>query len=421
MLRDTFRSFRVRNFRLFFIGQTISQTGTWMTMVAQTLLILELTGSGVLLGLLAAAQFGPVLLLGFWGGALADRFDKRTILFATQVGAMVQSLVLGLVVLAGNASVTSVLLLATVQGVITAFDNPARRAFVVEMVPADDVANAVSLNSTLMTTARVLGPALAGLLIGWVGYAWCFLGDGFSYLAVIAGLAMMRRQELPFAKAPAVKTRAVEETNRGRGQVREGLQYAFSSREQLVPLVMMAVVGTFAFNLSVTTPLLVTGPLNGTDQAYTLVLSTMAVGSVVGAIASARRRTVPFGHLIWSTVAFGIGLLLLAGAPTLWTTYPIAVLVGLGSIAFMTTSTAMMQLAADPQFRGRVLSLQAMVFLGTTPIGAPFVGWVADRFGPRAAILIGAFACFAAAVWGWRSWRGRAVLPASTTPPVLVD
>lgn len=416
MLRDTFRSFRVRNFRLFFIGQTISQTGTWMTMVAQTLLILELTGSGVLLGLLAAAQFGPVLLLGFWGGALADRFDKRKILFATQVGAMFQSLVLGFVVLTGNASVTSVLLLATVQGVITAFDNPARRAFVVEMVPSEDVANAVSLNSTLMTTARVLGPALAGLLIGLVGYAWCFLGDGFSYLAVIASLAMMRRQELPFARAPGVKTR-----ERRRGQVREGVQYAFSSREQLVPLVMMAVVGTFAFNFSVTTPLLVTGPLNGTDQAYTLVLSTMALGSVVGAIATARRRTVPFEHLVWSTVAFGVGLLLLAGAPALWTTYPIAVLVGLGSIAFMTTSTAMMQLAADPQFRGRVLSLQAMVFLGTTPIGAPFVGWVADRFGPRAAILIGAFACFAAALWGWRSWRGRSVVPASTTPPVLVD
>lgn len=416
MLSDTFRSFRVRNFRLFFIGQTISQTGTWMTMVAQTLLILELTGSGVLLGLLAAAQFGPVLLLGFWGGALADRFDKRSIIFVTQVGAMFQSLALGLVVLTGNASTTIVLLLATVQGIVTAFDNPARRAFVVEMVPSEDVANAVSLNSTLMTTARVLGPALAGVLIGWVGYAWCFLGDGLSYLAVITGLAMMRPQELPAAKTTE---RAPGEVRQG--QIREGLRYAFSSREQLVPLVMMAVVGSLAFNMSVTTPLLVTGPLNGTVQAYTLVLSTMALGSVVGAIATARRREVPFSHLIWSTIAFGIGLLLLAGAPALWTTYPIAVLVGLGSIAFMTTSTAMMQLAADPQFRGRVLSLQAMVFLGTTPIGAPFVGWVADRFGPRPAILIGALACFAAALWGWWSWRGRPVVAASPTPPVLVD
>lgn len=244
MLKDTFRSLQVRNFRLFFVSQTISQTGTWMTMVAQTLLILDLTGSGVLLGFLAAAQFGPVLLFGAWGGTLADRFDKRQVLFFTQVGAMAQSLVLGLVVLTGNASVGNVLLLATVQGILTAFDNPARRAFVVEMVPPANVANAVSLNSALMTTARVLGPAFAGLLIGLFGYAWCFLGDALSYLAVIAGLALIRPSELFSA----------EKVERGRGQVRQGLRYAFSSRDQLVPLVMMAVIGTLAFNLSVTTP-----------------------------------------------------------------------------------------------------------------------------------------------------------------------
>jgi len=411
VLKDTFRSLQVRNFRLFFVSQTISQTGTWMTMVAQTLLILDLTGSGVLLGFLAAAQFGPVLLFGAWGGTLADRFDKRQVLFFTQVGAMAQSLVLGLVVLTGNSSVGNVLLLATVQGILTAFDNPARRAFVVEMVPPENVANAVSLNSALMTTARVLGPALAGLLIGLFGYAWCFLGDALSYLAVIAGLALIRPSELFSA----------EKVERGRGQVRQGLRYAFSSRDQLVPLVMMAVIGTLAFNLSVTTPLLITGPLAGTKQSYTLVLSTMSVGSVIGAIATARRRQVPFGHLIWSAMAFGVGLLMLAGTPTLWAAYPIAVLVGLGSIAFMTTATAMMQLAADPQFRGRVLSLQAIVFFGTTPLGAPFIGWVADRFGPRQAILIGAVSCLVAALWGWRSWRGREVVPVSSTPSVLVD
>ncbi|CAN5297125.1 MFS transporter [soil metagenome] len=409
--RDTFRSLGVRNFRLFFFGQLLSQTGTWMTMVAQTLLILDLTGSGVLLGLLGAAQFGPVLLFGAWAGAVADRVNKRKVLFATQIGALGQSLVLGLVVLTGNATVVTVFSLAAVQGILTAFDNPARRAFVVEMVPNDNLANAVSLNSTLMTTSRVLGPALAGVLIGLVGYAWCFLADSISYLAVIGALVMMRPSDL-FPSKPA---------SRSPGQIMAVLHYFASSRDQLVPLVMMAIIGTLAFNFSVTTPLLVTGPLRGTKQAYTLLLSTMSLGSVIGAIATARRREVPFRHLIWSTATFGLGMLLLAFAPTLWAAFPIAIVVGLGSIGFMKTATAIMQLAADPQFRGRVLALQAMVFLGTTPIGAPIVGLIADRFGPRAAIAIGGLACLGAAIWARQSWHGRAVLPAPTAPPLLVD
>ena len=288
--RDTFRSLSVRNFRLFFFGQLLSQTGTWMTMVAQTLLILDLTGSGVLLGLLGAAQFGPVLLFGAWAGAVADRVNKRKVLFATQVGAMGQSLVLGLVVLTGNATVVTVFALAAVQGILTAFDNPARRAFVVEMVPNDNLANAVSLNSTLMTTSRVLGPALAGVLIGLVGYAWCFLADSISYLAVLAALAMMRPSEL-FPSKPAP---------RAPGQIRAGLRYVASSRDQLVPLVMMAIIGTLAFNFAVTTPLLVTGPLGGSKQAYTLLLSTMSLGSVIGAVATARRTrsSLSTSHLV---------------------------------------------------------------------------------------------------------------------------
>jgi predicted MFS family arabinose efflux permease len=323
---------------------------------------------------------------------------------------MLQSTALGLVVLTGNVTVPAVLALATVQGIVTAFDNPARRAFVVEMVPTEDVANAVSLNSTLMTTSRVIGPALAGVIVSVFGFAWCFLADAISYVFVIAALAMMRPDQL-FSTTP---------TGRGRGQVREGLRYVKSSRDQLVPLVMMLVIGTLAFNFSVTTPLLVTGPLKGSDQAYTLLLSTMSLGSVIGAIATARRRLVPFQHLIWSALTMGAGLLLLAATPTLWAAYPIAVLVGLGSITFMTTATAMVQLAADPKFRGRVLALQAIVFLGSTPIGAPIVGLVADQFGPRLAIALGAIACVAAAFWGQRSWHGRDSIPAATSP-VLVD
>ena len=409
--RDTFRSLRFRNFRLFFIGQVISQSGSWMTMVAQTLLVLDMTGSGVLLGLLAAAQFGPVLFLGAWAGAVADRSDKHRLLTITQSAAMLQSLALGSVVLAGVETVPLIFVLAGIQGIITAFDNPARRSFVVEMVPRENLANAVSLNSTLMTTSRMIGPALAGVLIVTVGYAWCFLLDGASYLVVLAALRRMRPAEF-FAEAP---------TPRSPGQIRDGLRYVASNPEQLVPLVMMAIIGTFAFNFTVTTPLLVTGPLGGSNQAYTLLVSTMSLGSVAGAIATARRRAIPFSHLIWSAAAFGIAMLALALAPALWVAYPIVFAVGLGSIAFMTTSTAMMQLQAEPRYRGRVLALQAMVFLGTTPIGSPLVGWMSDRFGPRTAIVFGAVACFAAAWFGARRLMGRGLSSEEADPVPIVE
>ncbi|HKX74768.1 MAG TPA: MFS transporter [Acidimicrobiia bacterium] len=398
---DTFRSLAVRNFRLFFIGQFISQTGTWMTMVAQTLLVLELTRSGIVLGLLAACQFGPVLLLGAFAGTIADRYDKRRVLFFTQAGAMLQSLILGTVVLTGNASVGVILPLAALQGVLTAFDNPSRRAFVVEMVPPSHVSNAVSLNSTLMTGSRVFGPALAGFLVLTVGYAWCFYLDGLSYIAVLASLAAMRTAEL-FPATPHP---------RGRGQTREGLRYVRSHRDLFVPLAMMAIIGTIAFNFSVTAPLLVTGPLEAGEQAYTWLFSTMSVAAVVGALATARRETVPKSHLVGSAALFGLGMVILAASPTMAVAYLGAVVVGLGSIGFMTSSTALVQLLAAPAYRGRVLALQAMVFLGSTPIGGPLVGWVADQFGARAAILLGAAACFGAATWAHLTWRRPAPTP----------
>jgi MFS family permease len=394
---ETFRSLHIRNFRLFFYGQFLSQTGTWMTMVAQTLLMLDLNGSGVLLGVLAACQFGPMLLLGAWSGTLADRYNKRRLLLITQSGALLQSFVLGILVLTGRASVGLLLVMATIQGILTAFDNPSRRAFVVEMVPPSHFANAVSLNSTLMTGSRVLGPALAGILVLSVGYGWIFLIDAISYVAVLSALLAMRSDELnPSTPTP-----------RSPGQIRQGLRYVFSNHDLFVPLVMMAIIGTLAFNFSVTTPLLVTGPLGGSRQAYTWVFSIMALASVIGALATARRQTVPTRHVIGSVVLFGIGMLGMALAPSLWLVYPAAFAVGVGSIGFMTSSTAIVQMLADPAYRGRVLSMQAMVFLGTTPIGGPFIGWVSDSSGPRVGILVGAAACFAAALWGHMIWKQR--------------
>lgn len=390
---STFRSLQVRNFRLFFTGQFISQVGTWMTMIAQTLLVLELGGSGVALGVLAAAQFGPILLIGPWTGTLADRFDKRSLLFVTQVGSMIQSLTLGFVVLTGHATIANLTALAAVQGFLTAFDNPARRSFVVEMVPDTHVANAVSLNSTIMTGARVVGPALAGAAVTTIGYAWCFLLDGISFIAVIGCLALMRPAELFSA----------EKARRAEGQVREGLRYVRTHKELFVPIVMAAIVGTFAFNFSVSIPLLVTGPLSGSEQAFTILFSVMSIGSVVGALATARRQDIPSMHIVAFAAIFGVAMVTLASAPSLATAYPIALFVGIASMLFMTTSTATVQLRAAPSFRGRVLALQSMVFLGSTPIGAPLIGWTADTWGPRAAVLLGGASCLVAAGWGYRA------------------
>jgi MFS family permease len=387
---DTFRSLHVRSFRLFFTGQLISQTGAWLTMVTQTLLVLKLSHSGVALGLLTAFQFGPMLVLGAWAGAVADRADKRTLLITVQTLAMVQSLALGAVVLAGWATIPVIFGLAAVQGVLTAFDNPARRAFVVEMVDADDLANAVSLNSAVMTASRVFGPALAGLLVVTVGYGWPFIIDGLTYLAVIAGLVMMRPDDL-FRTTP---------TPKGKGQVRDGLRYIKAQPQLFVPLVMMALVGTLAFNFSVTVPLLVNGPLGGDNTTFTLLFSVLSAGSLVGALWTARRAEVTSRHLNQAALGFGVTMLLLALAPTLGLAFGAAVLLGVASVAFLTSSTAIVQLLAGPEYRGRVLAIQGMVFLGSTPIGGPIVGAISDAWGPRAGLVVGAVACLVAAAYG---------------------
>lgn len=388
--RGTFRSLHHRNFRLFFTGQLVSQVGNWLTLVAQTLLVLSLTDSGVALGFLAAAQFGPVLLLGPWAGLVADRSDKRRLLLIVQSVAMLQSFALAALAFSGEPPVGAIYAVALIGGITMAFDNPARRSFVVEMVPQDDVTNAVSLNSALMTSSRVIGPALAGLLITTVGFGWAFLGDGLSYVAVLAALWMMRTPEL----------RPAPVTPRARGQVREGLRYARSVPDLWVPLLMMAVVGTLAFNFQVVFPLYVRRDLGGDDRAFTLLFSVVSVGALIGALASAHRKSVTIKTVAWSSVVFGAALAIMSVVPDMAFAYPVGVLVGLGSIAFLTASTAIVQLRADPSMRGRVLALQAMVFLGSTPIGGPIVGWISEHAGARYAVAIGAIAALGAGLWG---------------------
>lgn len=393
--REIFRSLGVRNFRLFFGGQLISQVGNWLTLVAQTLLVLKLTDSGLAVGLLAATQFGPVLLFGPFAGLIADRSDKRRLLLLVQAIAMVQSAVLAVLAFLPHPPVAAIFVVAFFGGVTVAFDNPARRAFVVEMVPEADVHNAVSLNSALMTSSRIVGPALAGLLITTVGYGWCFTVDAVSYIAVLVALWRMNPAEL---RLPPVARRA-------RGQVREGLRYVRRVPDLWVPLVMMTVIGTLTFNFQVVLPLLVKRTFHGTDATFTAVYATLSVGSFVGALASARRKTISVRHIVVAAGLFGAADLLFAASPGLGVAFGTAFLVGITSIGFMTASTTMVQVRANPDMRGRVLALQAMVFLGSTPIGGPIMGGLSDRWGPRSALLVGGVAALGAAGWGWLMQR----------------
>ena len=407
----TFASLHVRNFRLFFAGQAVSQIGTWLCMVAQTLLVLDLTGSGVALGLLAAAQFGPVLLLGAWAGVIADRSDKRRLLIVVQTLSMLQSFVLAALVFSGSPPIAAVYAVAVAGGVLTAFDNPTRRSFVVEMVPRESINNAVSLNSALMTGSRVIGPALAGVLVSTVGFGWTFLIDGLSYLAVLAGLLMMRPAELH--RAPLVA--------RAKGQVRAGLRYAASVPQLLVPLVMMAVIGTFAFNFQVVVPVFVIDDLGGTQATFTLLFSVLSLGSLVGALAVARRSSSSVGRVGMTAIAFGVAMAALALAPNQAVAFIVGPLIGVASIAFMTASTSIVQTEAAPEMRGRVLALQAMVFLGSTPIGGPIVGWIAEHLGARYALALGALACVLAGVWGLWVVRRRGLDAPGLSPGEVLD
>ena len=391
----TLSSLRSRNFRLFFIGQTVSNTGNWLTLVALTLLVFHRTGSGVAVGVLSACQFGPILLLSAWAGVVIDRHDKRGLLFITQTLEMCQSFALAALAFMPHAPLPAFYVIAAAGGCLLAFDNPARRSFVPEMEPESQVYNAATLNSALMTSARIFGPALGGALVVTAGYGWAFTLDAVSYLAVIGAIWMMRTGEL----------RPPPRTARAKGQIREGLRYVRGVPDLWVPLVMMTIIGTLTFNFSVVLPLFAERTLHGTDTTFTLLYSVLSIGSFAGALFTAHRRAITVRDLVVASLAFGATMLALASTPNVASAFPVALLVGCASVAFMAASTAIVQVRAKPAMRGRVLALQAMVFIGSTPIGGPIIGAVCDRFGARAGLAIGGLAALGTGVYGWAAVR----------------
>ena len=294
-LQRTLSSLRWRNFRLFFIGQTISQTGNWLTNVALTLLILHRTGSGVALGLLVACQYGPILLLSAWAGVIVDRTSKRNLLYVTQALEMCESLALAALAFMHSAPLAAFYVIAVAGGTLLALDNPVRRSFVNEMVPTDEIPNAVTLYSAMNSMARIAGPALAGLLIVTVGYGWCFTADAMSYAAVLTALAMMRSAEL----------HRLPMTPRGAGQVRAGLNYIFGVPDLWITFVMLLLIGILSYNFAVVFPLFVEKGLHGGNGTYTLVYSAFSAGGLVWALLVARRSTVTIRTV--AVAAAGLG------------------------------------------------------------------------------------------------------------------
>jgi len=391
--RRTFAALAVRNFRLYFTGQVISVSGTWMQTTALAVLVIyPLHGSGVDLGLVTALQFLPMLLFGTWGGLIADRSAKRRLLFVTQSVAMVIALVLGVLTVTSSITLTQVYLLAVALGFFNMFDNPARQTFVSEMVGRELLPNAISLNSVLMNGARVVGPAVGGAIFvllgdGFGSVALCFFINAGTFAAVIAALAMMRPSELH--PAPRVE--------RAKGQLREGFSYVWSTPRLRDPLLAMAVVGIFAFNFTVTLPLLAKLTFHSSAGLLGAFTAAMGTGAVIGGLVVAHRSRPSPGLMALIGLLFGAAILAVAVAPTKLLTIILLVPMGACSISFIATGNASLQLTAEPTKRGRVMALYAIAFLGSTPIGAPLVGWISSTASPRVALLVGGLATIAAA------------------------
>jgi MFS family permease len=387
-IRRTFSSLAVPNYRRYFAGQVVSISGNWMQIVAEMWLVVQLTGSGVSVGLTAALQFLPMLLFGAWGGLLADRTSRRRLLMATQALMALPALALWGLTIGGSVELWMVYGLVLTRGLVTAVDNPARQAFVMELVGPERIVNAVSLNSLIVHTARIAGPAAAATVIAVLGIGPCFAINALSFGAMLIALKTMDVGALQLAaRAERVK-----------GELRLALAHVRATPELWIPLAAMVLVGTFSFNFQVLLPLLASQTWHGTASTYALMTIAMALGSVGGALAASERGRVSSRILVASAGAFGICELLVAAAPSLLLQVIALVPLGAVSVTFAAGVNSSLQLAASPVMRGRVMSLYSIVFLGSTPIGAPLVGWLAEISSPRTGLALGGVAALVAAV-----------------------
>src|SRR5258705_12603277 len=386
------RALRSRNFRLFFGGQSVSLVGTWITRVATSWLVYRLTGSVLLLGVVGFCGQIPTLLLAPIAGVWVDRWDRHRILLVTQVLSMLQSLALALLVFTSTITVAYILVLQVLQGIINAFDTPARQAFVVVMVDdRADLPNAIALNSSMVNASRIIGPSIGGVIIAAVGEGWCFMIDAISYLAVIASLLAM---EVP-ARTPVPRdTRVLDE-------LRVGFRYVSRFAPVRSALLLLSLVSIMGMPYTVLMPALATTLLHGGPHTLGFLMTASGVGALAGALYLASRSTVlGLGPvMVWATVVFGAGLVAFSFARTLWVALAILPAVGAGMMITMAATNTVLQTVVTEELRGRVMAFYTMAFLGTAPIGSLLAGVAADRIGPAATIGVGGVACVAAAIW----------------------
>jgi MFS family permease len=388
--RVTFAALAVPNYRLYFAGQATSLAGTWMQMTAQSWLVLKLTGSSTALGVVIGLQTLPVLLLGPYGGVIADRVDKRRLSIILQSAMGIQALILGVLTVTGEVRYWQIGVLAALLGLNNAFENPARQSFMLEMVGPEHLRNAVSLNSVMANTARVVGPAIAGILIATVGLGVCFLLNAASFAAVIGSLLAMDRSALnPTAPTP-----------RARGQLREGFRYVRSTPELIIPLLMMGLAGCLTYEFQVTLPVMASRGLHAGSTGFGFMTAAMGLGAVLGGLVVAARGKIGLRALTLAAGGFGIALALATLAPSLPLELVALAFVGWGSISFMSMGNSTLQLTAEPEMRGRVMSLWFVAFQGSTPIGGPVVGWLMAVAGARAGLGLGTVTILIVAIGG---------------------
>ncbi|MDN4473964.1 MFS transporter [Demequina zhanjiangensis] len=400
-MNRTFSSLGIFNYRLWFAGALVSNIGTWMQRIAQDWVVLtDLTDdSGFAVGVTTALQFLPFLILGPWTGVIADRVDHRKLLIATQAAGAALGVGLGAIVLSGHAQLWHVYAFALGLGVVTAFDNPARMAFVSDLVPPANLANAIGLNSASFNAARLIGPGLAGLLIAWIGSGWVFVLNGFTFLATIVALLLMRGGEL----------QKQHRVPRQPGQVIEGVRYVRGRPDIIAILVVVGVVGALGLNFQLTAAMMARVEFGRGPEDYGIIGSILAIGSLGGALLAARRRRPTMKLVVIAAFGFGIANAILALTPSYWTFALAGIPVGFAALTMITAANATVQTTTEPSMRGRVMALYMMVFLGGTPVGSPIVGWIGEEYGPRWAIGIGAIASILVAAgvgwWAARHWN----------------
>ncbi|MGW2513430.1 MFS transporter [Streptomyces scopuliridis] len=375
----TFSSLKIRNYRLFATGAVVSNIGTWMSRITQDWLVLSLTGSSAAVGITTALQFLPMLLFGLYGGVIADRYPKRQLLLFTQSAMGLCGLSLAVLTLSGHVQVWHVYLIAFLLGMVTVVDTPSRQSFVSEMVGPGQLRNAVSLNSANFQSARLIGPAVAGVLITTVGSGWAFMLNGLSFIAPFVGLLLMRQHELH--KSVRVP--------RGKGQLREGLRYVRGHPELIWPIVLIGSIGTFGFNFPIWLTAYAHEVYDGGAGLYAFFNILMAAGSLAGALLAARRSSSRLRLLVLAAMAFGVLEIVVSFSPWVWLFSLLLLPIGMLGLTINISANTSVQMASDPEMRGRVMSLYMMVFVGGTPIGGPLLGWVTDTYGARVGFATG--------------------------------